>query len=41
MDKCRGDTAVGLRMDLGYLGACRRWEIVRESGLADLVVPGL
>jgi hypothetical protein len=28
-------------MDIGYLGACRRWEIDRQSRFADLVVPEL
>ena len=39
IDKCRDDTAVGMRMDLGDLGACRRGEIDRQSRFADLVVP--
>ena len=39
IDKYRGDTTVGMRMDLGDLGACRRWEIDRQSRFADLVVP--
>jgi hypothetical protein len=39
IDKCRGDTTVSMRMDLGDLGARRRWEIDRQSRFADLVVP--
>jgi hypothetical protein len=28
-------------MDIGYLGACRRWKIVRQSRFAELFVPEL
>jgi hypothetical protein len=40
-DKCRGDTAVGIRLDFGDLGTCRRWQIGRQSRFADLVVSGI
>jgi len=39
IDKHRDDTAVGMRMDLGDLGACRRWEIDRQSGFQWTSLP--
>ena len=41
IDQCRRDTTGAIRLDIRCLGACRRWEIDRQSGFAELVSSGL